>query len=167
MIRSIWKRNKTYMQKMNEPILDVENGMCFRRRLPQGCKSASLSWWSLLRFNFHSSFRRQHATRIVPFTCSSNGKRNQERLFPILHYNNFKTYCSFIASIISKKAAEKLDTLILDVKVGKGAFLKDETKARELANKMVCILKSVYLTASKEVAYLKQLTFHRRLISPF
>ena len=45
-------------------------------------------------------------------------------------------YC-FTASIISKKAAEMLDTLVLDVKVGKGAFIKDEMNARELASRMV------------------------------
>ena len=43
----------------------------------------------------------------------------------------------FTASIISKKAAEMLDALVLDVKVGKGAFIKDETMARELASRMV------------------------------
>ena len=47
-------------------------------------------------------------------------------------------YC-FTASIISKKAAEMLDTLVLDVKVGKGAFIKDEMNARELASRMVSI----------------------------
>lgn len=41
------------------------------------------------------------------------------------------------SSIISKKVAESLDALVLDVKVGKGAFLKDERSARELANRMV------------------------------
>lgn len=41
------------------------------------------------------------------------------------------------SSIISKKAAEDLDALVLDVKVGRGAFLKDETMARELARRMV------------------------------
>ena len=46
----------------------------------------------------------------------------------------------FVASIISKKAAEDLDALVLDVKVGRGAFLKDETMARELARRMVRIL---------------------------
>ena len=43
----------------------------------------------------------------------------------------------FSASIISKKAAEMLDTLVLDVKVGRGAFNKDEAMARELASRMV------------------------------
>jgi len=43
------------------------------------------------------------------------------------------------ASIISKKVAESLDALVLDVKMGKGAFLKTERDARELANRMVRI----------------------------
>ncbi|KAL3883568.1 hypothetical protein ACJMK2_029820 [Sinanodonta woodiana] len=40
-------------------------------------------------------------------------------------------------SIISKKAAENLDALVLDVKTGKAAVLQDEKLARELATQMV------------------------------
>ncbi|XP_048239429.1 thymidine phosphorylase-like isoform X2 [Haliotis rufescens] len=40
-------------------------------------------------------------------------------------------------SIISKKAAEKIDALVLDVKFGIGAFLKDIDTARKLAKMMV------------------------------
>jgi pyrimidine-nucleoside phosphorylase len=43
------------------------------------------------------------------------------------------------ASIMSKKLAEGLDGLVLDVKVGDGAFLPDAAKARELARTMVGI----------------------------
>ncbi len=43
------------------------------------------------------------------------------------------------SSIMSKKLAEDLDGLVLDVKVGKGAFMKDSSSARLLAETMVGI----------------------------
>jgi pyrimidine-nucleoside phosphorylase len=42
-----------------------------------------------------------------------------------------------VASILSKKLAEGIDGLVLDVKVGRGAFMKDETRARALAEALV------------------------------
>ncbi len=41
------------------------------------------------------------------------------------------------SSILSKKLAEGIDALVLDVKVGKGAFMKDERSARKLAESLV------------------------------
>jgi thymidine phosphorylase len=41
------------------------------------------------------------------------------------------------SSIMSKKIAEGTGSLVLDVKVGSGAFMKDEDQARELAETMV------------------------------
>jgi pyrimidine-nucleoside phosphorylase len=44
-----------------------------------------------------------------------------------------------VASILSKKLAEGIDALVLDVKVGRGAFMKDEARARALAQALVSV----------------------------
>jgi len=41
------------------------------------------------------------------------------------------------ASILSKKLAEGIDALVLDVKTGRGAFMKQEAQARQLAETLV------------------------------
>lgn len=51
------------------------------------------------------------------------------------------------SSIMSKKLAEDINGLVLDVKFGDGAFMKDIDKARELAQKLV----SIGLYMNKEV----------------
>jgi pyrimidine-nucleoside phosphorylase len=42
-----------------------------------------------------------------------------------------------VASIISKKGAAGLDAMIIDVKVGNGAFMREESRATELAHALV------------------------------
>ncbi|MDQ4503634.1 thymidine phosphorylase [Sinomonas sp. ASV322] len=50
------------------------------------------------------------------------------------------------SSIMSKKIAEGTDSLVLDVKVGSGAFMKDAAQARELAETMVALGKDAGVT---------------------
>lgn len=47
-----------------------------------------------------------------------------------------------VASILSKKLAEGIDALVLDVKVGRGAFMADLPSGRELARALVSVGKS-------------------------
>jgi pyrimidine-nucleoside phosphorylase/thymidine phosphorylase len=42
-----------------------------------------------------------------------------------------------VASIISKKGAAGLEAMVIDVKVGNGAFMREETRARALAHALV------------------------------
>jgi pyrimidine-nucleoside phosphorylase len=44
-----------------------------------------------------------------------------------------------VASILSKKLAEGIDGLVLDVKAGRGAFMKDLSAARKLARALVSV----------------------------
>jgi pyrimidine-nucleoside phosphorylase len=55
------------------------------------------------------------------------------------------------SSIMSKKLAEGIDALVLDVKVGSGAFMKDERDARALAETMIALGKAMN---KRVVAYL-------------
>ncbi len=59
------------------------------------------------------------------------------------------------SSIMSKKLAEGIDALVLDVKVGNGAFMKDLHTARALAKKMVKVGK---LYGKKVAAYLTDMS---------
>ncbi len=47
------------------------------------------------------------------------------------------------ASILSKKLAEGIDVLVLDVKYGRGAFMKDKARAKELAQALVTVAKGM------------------------
>ncbi|MGA2015494.1 MAG: thymidine phosphorylase [Opitutaceae bacterium] len=47
------------------------------------------------------------------------------------------------ASILSKKLAEGIDALVLDVKFGSGAFMKEKARARELAVALTSVAKAM------------------------
>jgi pyrimidine-nucleoside phosphorylase len=60
------------------------------------------------------------------------------------------------ASILSKKLAEGIDALVLDVKCGSGAFMKTEAEARELAEALVRISRDVGKPTSALVTRMEQ-----------
>ncbi len=47
------------------------------------------------------------------------------------------------ASILSKKLSEGLDALVMDIKWGSGAFMKQRSKALELANRIVAVARQL------------------------
>lgn len=60
------------------------------------------------------------------------------------------------ASILSKKLAEGIDALVLDVKCGEGAFMKNESDARELAGALVQISRGVGKPTSALITRMEQ-----------
>ena len=54
---------------------------------------------------------------------------------------------------MSKKAAESLDVLVLDVKFGRGAFCQSEAEARELARSMVLFVCFVLMLISQSTQH--------------
>lgn len=60
------------------------------------------------------------------------------------------------ASILSKKLAEGIDALVLDIKCGSGAFMKAEPDARELAKALVNISRGVGKPTSALITRMEQ-----------
>ena len=60
------------------------------------------------------------------------------------------------SSIMSKKLAEDLDGLVLDVKVGEGAFMPDMDRARQLAETMIGIGRSHDLAVTALITDMNQ-----------
>ncbi len=56
-----------------------------------------------------------------------------------------------VASIMSKKLAENLDRLVLDVKFGAGAFMKTKTEAQQLAESMTDVGKAMGVEVSHQL----------------
>lgn len=53
-----------------------------------------------------------------------------------------------VSSIVSKKAAESVGALVMDVKFGHGAFMKDRKEAEELAKKIVSVSKNMGISTT-------------------
>ncbi|MGC8867863.1 MAG: thymidine phosphorylase [Elusimicrobiales bacterium] len=61
-----------------------------------------------------------------------------------------------VASILSKKYAEDIDALVLDVKFGSGAFMKEYRKAKELA---IHLVKTARMLGIKAVALMSDMNY--------
>src|SRR5256886_5464059 len=57
-----------------------------------------------------------------------------------------------VASIMSKKLAENLDRLVLDVKFGRGAFMKTKEEAEQLAEAMTSVGESMKVKTSRLIS---------------
>lgn len=61
-----------------------------------------------------------------------------------------------VSSILSKKFAEGLDGLVLDVKTGNGAFMREMSEARELAGQLVTVSEQAGLPCSALITDMSQ-----------
>ena len=88
-----------------------------------------------------AEFRQTVATHGLAFTGQTNELAPADKKLFALRDATGATDCLELiaASIMSKKLAEGIDGLVLDVKVGRGSLIRDRAEARRLAELMITI----------------------------
>ena len=88
-----------------------------------------------------AEFRQTVATHGLAFTGQTNELAPADKkLFALRDATGTSDCLELIAaSIMSKKLAEGIDGLVLDVKVGRGSLIRDRAEARRLAQLMITI----------------------------
>ncbi|MGO1957119.1 thymidine phosphorylase [Microbacterium sp.] len=102
-------------------------------------KLESIPGW---RANLTNEELRDQLRDVGAVVCAAGGDLApaDKRLYALRDVTGTVEAIPLIASsIMSKKIAEGTDALVLDVKFGSGAFMRDETLARELAETMVAL----------------------------
>ena len=90
--------------------------------------------------DYNDLIRQVNNINIVMISQSNNLVPADKKIYALRDVTNTTESIPLIASsIMSKKLASGSDKIVLDVKVGKGAFMKNLKDARELAKTMVSI----------------------------
>jgi len=106
---------------------------------------------SIHGFNVHLS-EKQFATVLSQVGCAMIGQSEKiapaDRKLYALRDVTSTVECIplIVASILSKKLAEGAESLVLDVKVGNGAFMKTRDQARKLAKALIRVAEKMNLS---------------------
>ncbi|MEZ6089806.1 MAG: hypothetical protein R3C05_17620 [Pirellulaceae bacterium] len=88
-------------------------------------------------------------SRLPHYRCRRNAGPSRSKTVQLTRcHGNGRIRGAITASILSKKLAASLDALVMDVKVGSGAFMKTRAEAKALADSLVQTGKRLNLPVS-------------------